>query len=169
MQKKRSHIITTAILLMAILSSLVFLACSGLPSTPTPTPTRTPTNSPTPSPTPSPDATIYFLGITDYCAYVTVTDVTTGETLNRDLVYCEGMAGDLQAKGFYGRYHPQRLAATIDTYYQGIIDYCAYVTVLDVSTGKYINRDLVYCQNMVADLKAKGFYEEHHPQKPSGT
>jgi hypothetical protein len=48
-------------------------------------------------------------------------------------------------------------------YYSGIQDYCEHVTIIDVSTGKEINRTKEYCENLVKDFQNKRFYEKYHP------
>lgn len=49
-----------------------------------------------------------------------------------------------------------------DAYYKGIYDYCLNVTVVDAASGAQIDRDEAYCANLVADLRARGFYEKYN-------
>lgn len=60
---------------------------------------------------------------------------------------------------------PEPQADPRDAYYKGIYDYCVNVTIVDATTGAQIDRDEAYCSTLIADYRARGFYEKYNTFK----
>ena len=47
-------------------------------------------------------------------------------------------------------------------YYRGIFNYCAHVTIFNLETGEFVNRNGGDCMGLIRQLQEKQFYEKYN-------